>query len=243
MKRINIFNKAFIAVTVILAILFAHKIYSYKSWKRYFYTSSVSNPEAFPIHIFGIWFITEDVERNGDFYKDRDNINLFYSDWGRGESYEAYAPEFMPQSLFVEYMDFRTKKYYLDTIALPKERMFALFSAAKSNNQLTDLSYGRRKMGLEFHVGIANEGNIIVWLLGNNYQVELYRKQIDAKPFPDQVISSKDANPDVARNKEERINSFFHEIPDSVKRKIMELDITGVQYKDSIPVYFDHIQP
>lgn len=227
-------------LAVVMAILLLFKIFSYKSWERYYYTSSVSNPEAFPIHLFGIAFIMENGEYSGDFYNDLDIINSFNSDWGRGTSYEAYNPQFLPKSLFVEYMDFRTQKYYIDTIILPKEKMYQSFEIAKKQNKLSDLAYGRRKMGLSFHVGIANDGNILIWLLGDDYQLELYRKKIHPKPFTGNVVSKKEPEP-VGANKSQ-IN-YFADVPDSLKRKIMELKVDNVEYKDSVPVYFDQLRP
>jgi len=240
MKKLNILNKFLIITTVVLVVLFIFKIAAYKKWDRYYYTSSVSNPEEFPIHIFGIWFVKENDKYGGNFYKDIDKINAFYSDWGAGEYYEAYEPEPLPLSLFVEYMDFRTKHYYLDTIALPKEKMLDIFKDAKNNGYLRKLSSGKRKMGLEFHVGIANEGNIIFWLTGDKYEKEFHRSQLFPKPIPDKIASS--AQIEVTRDKEEFASALFSEIPDSTKLNMLQQDISNLQYKDSIPVYFKYLR-
>lgn len=236
MKKLNIFNSILALIALVLVGMISYKIITYKAWDRYYYISSVSVPQEFPIHILGIWFYMPDGSFGNGFYKDKDKINGFYSDWGLGEYYNAYEPELLPQRLFVEYVDFRTRQYYMDTIPLPKERMVTVFEDAKMHNHLDNLHYMKTNMGLEFHVGIANEGNIIFWLKGDKYEREFYRVQLKPKAFPDRVLSYPDTQ--VILDKEKYIDDLFQQVPDSIKHEIMNLDVKNIQYKDSIPVYF-----
>lgn len=235
MKKLNVFNRVLIIVMVVLLLSLVYKILSYKQWERYYYTENVSNPEEFPIHLFWVTFLMPDGDYGKSFSEDTRKINSFYSNWGEGEYGNSDRLERLPARLFLEYVDFRTKEYYADTVALPKEKMVEIFKEAKEGQKLKDLHYWSRAMGLNYHVGIANEGNIVIWLIGKNYEREVYRTQLKPKPFPDKLLSFSTL---VIQNKEEFIDDLFKDIPDSIKTDIMKLDVSHMQYKDSIPVYF-----
>ena len=240
MRKLNRLNKLLIVTALVLVGLFVYKIADYKQWDRYYYTSSVSNPAAFPIHIFGIGFLMENGDYSGDFYNDVHKINAFHSDWGKDEYYEAYDPELLPNSLFVEYVDFRTQDYFRDTIALPQDTMRTIFREAKANNYLDNLSSGRMKSGLKYHVGIADNGHLVRWLIGNQFGKEFFRRQLHPKPFPKKIIA--DGKNEVIADKEKYLTQLFIDIPDSVKQQILQQDVTHLHYKDSIPIYFDFIK-
>lgn len=238
MKKLNLFNRLLITITVVLLLSLVYKIMKYKQWERYYYTENASTPEEFPIHLFGIFFFMPDGEYGKSFSENKRVINSFYSDWGRNEYGNTDRLEQLPASLFLEYIDFRTSKYYADTLALPKEKMIEIFKEAKQGQKLKDLHHWNRAMGLNYHVGIANDGNIVIWLIGNSYEKEVYRTQLNPKPFPDKLITFSNL---IIENKEEFIRGLFKEIPDSVKTDIMKLDVSHVQYKDSLPVYFKNM--
>lgn len=215
------------------------KVVNYKASKRFYYISSVSNPKEFPISILGIWFKLENGEFvSRSFYKDEEVINSFYSHWGKSEYYESLEPEFLPKSLFIEYVDFRTKNYYLDTIFLPKEKMIDVFKNAKKNSLTKNLNSWKAKMGLEYHVGIANDGNIIFWLIGKNYESEFYRFKLCPKSFP-HIIQ---ATTQKVNDKNMFLKNLFEGMEDSIKSELLNKKNTSVHYKDSIPVYFDNLQ-
>jgi len=240
MRYLNRLNKIYVGVAFVLAGLFLFKVITYKASEKFYYTASVSNPKEFPVRILGIGFEL----KNGSlvapsFHLDEEMINSFLSDWGRSEYNEAYEPQFLPESLFLEYVDFRTKNYYADTIQLPKEKMTAIFRDAKKNNLLENLTSWGVKKGLKYHIGIANDGNIIFWLTGSKFEKEFYRTQLQPKPFPRYIRAT---NQPVA-DKDVLLNQLFEELADSVKAELKKEDSFNVQYKDSIPKYFHNLQP
>lgn len=237
MKKLNTLNKILIALALSFAFLLIFKIINYKSSERYYYISSVSVPEQFPINLFGIWFQTEEEEYAGDFYKDKDRINSFASSWGFSESYEAHEPLFLPKKLFLEYIDFQSEMYFKDTIKLPQEKMVIVFESAKKSGHLKTLNSWSNKKGLEFHVGIANEGNIVFWLLGNEFQEEFFRTQITPKPFPTSISATNQP----INNKKEFLSSVFKDFSDSLRTELKMKSI-NVQFKDSIPRHFKYLR-
>lgn len=241
MKKLNIFNKILVLITIILVVLFVVKIFTYKQWDRYYYTSSASNPEEFPVHVVGMWFNLPNGETEGGFYKSEDLMNAFVSDWGYGTANDAYDPVFLPESLFIEYIDFRTKNYYSDVIPLSKEKIENIFKEAKEKGKLGNPYRSDNLMEMEFHVGIANEGNIIIWLIGEDYEKELFRTKINPKPFPKKMEAWVD-DERKPLNKNEFISFIFEDIEDSTKNRILQQDVRKVQYKDSIPIYFKHLE-
>ena len=172
-------------------------------------------------------------EQNGTFYKDVEKINAFFSDWGIGEYNEAYKPEFLPQSLKVEYIDFRTKNYYNDTIVLPLDTMRAIFNEAKDRNHLENLSFTQQKMGLRYHVGIADNGHVYFWLIGHEYQRKFFDIQLKPTTLPVRFYLH-DSNV-VEINKEGRVNPFI-DIADSTKQKLLEQDVKNLHYRGNTPI-------
>lgn len=70
MRNLNFLTKLVVALTLILTGLSVYKIISYRSSARFYYISSVSSPEEFPIRILGIGFWLEDGNFTSDsFYK------------------------------------------------------------------------------------------------------------------------------------------------------------------------------
>lgn len=240
MKIINKFNQIQIGITAILVFFLIYKVTVYKASERFYYITGVSNPKEFPIKLSGIWFyIPNGNYASASFYNTKNRVNNFYSDWGRDEYENAHEPEFLPESLFLEYIDFRTENYYMDTIPLPKEKMTDIFNEVTKSGHLKNLSAWDPRMGLKFHVGIANEGNIIFWLIGDKWEKEFYRTQLKPKPFPKKMVVF--PNGAEIHDKREYIDNLFEKIPDSIKTQLKKSKINA-QYKDSIPIYFDNYQ-
>lgn len=238
MRNWNKLNTVLISLALSLAALSIIKIISYKASDRYYYIATISNPKDFPISILGTRFLLDNDDiSEASFYKSVDNVNTFYSDWGISEYQEAYKPQFLPKSLFIEYIDYRTKNYYLATIDLPKKKIVSVFKEAKKNKQLKTVNSWNAKMGLEFHVGVANDGNIIFWLLGENYEKEFYSVKLEPKPFPNYI---KSYDKEIA-NKDEFLEQRFKKATDKMKTQLQQEPDKKAQYKDSIPVYFKYL--
>lgn len=235
MKNLNVLNKVFLGLSLVFLILFIYKVVVYKASERYYYTASVYSPEEFPIKIIEISFRLENNDRTDpSFYSTIEVINNYNSYWGATEYMEAQKPQFLPNTLVLSYIDYHTRKYYSDTILLPKNKMENIFKEAKNKHQMFNLNSWKPKMGLKYHVGIANEGNIIFWLVGKEFEKEFYRVQIEAK---DLSIFIKSRNFKF-ENQEQFIQDLFH-VEDKRKAiKFKNIDSGPLQYKDSIPKHF-----
>lgn len=227
MKQWNTLNRRLFFALCLMIVGIILKFFIYKPYDRYNYYASAFTPEEFPIHIYELMFIP--YIGTPSFSDSNKYINSFSSYWGQQQSGTDMRRQVMlPEKLFVEYIDFRTKKYYCEEIALPKKAMKEAIKKVNKNDEDRAMRYDD---ALQIKIGIANEGHIIFWMAGESYQTEFFRTQISPKPFPkklaryDRLIS----------NKEDFIKETFEDIPDSIQQKILNQKVEHIQYKDSIP--------
>lgn len=227
MKQWNTLNRRLFFDLCLMIVGIILKFFIYKPYDRYNYYASAFTPEEFPIHIYELMFIP--YIGTPSFSDSNKYINSFSSYWGQQQSGTDMRRQVMlPEKLFVEYIDFRTKKYYCEEIALPKKAMKEAIKKVNKNDEDRAMRYDD---ALQIKIGIANEGHIIFWMAGESYQTEFFRTQISPKPFPkklaryDRLIS----------NKEDFIKETFEDIPDSIQQKILNQKVEHIQYKDSIP--------
>lgn len=227
MKQWNTLNRRLFFALCLMIVGIILKFFIYKPYDRYNYYASAFTPEEFPIHIYELMFIP--YIGTPSFSDSNKYINSFSSYWGQQQSGTDMRRQVMlPEKLFVEYIDFRTKKYYCEEIALPKKAMKEAIKKVNKNDEDRAMRYDD---ALQIKIGIANEGHIIFWMAGESYQTEFFRTQISPKPFPkklaryDRLIS----------NKEDFIKETFEDIPDSIQQKILDQKVEHIQYKDSIP--------
>ncbi|MCH5597479.1 DUF2931 family protein [Niabella ginsengisoli] len=163
--KLNFINKLYIAMTSILVMAIGIKFFNYKSWEQYYYFSSVCAPESYPIAIHNSYFILADGDLGH--IKDED-VDNFTSKWGEEYYYtESSQRERLPVKLVLQYVSYRDKKFYSDTLNLPEKEIKQIFESALRNKQAKELhSYPTDVKGLTFLVGIANDGNVAVWLRG-----------------------------------------------------------------------------
>lgn len=218
MKKINLINRIYIAVALCLVATIVVKTFRYKSWDRFRYVADVCTPATYPVYIHHIDFLLPDGEHHGGFYKSvSENVNNFSSRWA--ETYmtgDSYEPEFLPVSLVLNYTSYRNQKVYTDTLRLPQEKMREVFKSARKNKQMEKLyGSGEQILGLTFLVGIANDGNVVVWLRGIFLDKVIMKAKLmgtepGLKEFKLGKVSSKAAY----------INSIFKDMPDSLRREL-----------------------
>lgn len=231
--KLNFINKLYIAITLILVIAIGIKFFNYKSWERYYYFSSVCTPESYPIAIHDSYFILDD----GDLGHIKDEyVNDFTSKWGQ-EYYFAESNERsrLPVKLVLQYVSYRDKKFYSDTLDLPKKEIKQIFESALQNKQAIELYNSSNKAkGLTFLVGIANDGNVAVWLRGVFLEKLILKQKLTAKePKGDETFYEK------RLSKAEYIKKSFENLEDSVKLKLDNGFEAKANYIDSPTHYID----
>ena len=186
MKKLNLLNRIYLTVLVLLCIATTIKIIRYKSWTRYYFSASVCAPKTYPVYVRDCYFILSDGQIGNIGTGD---VNDHRSDWGNSEFEETYEKQQLPVKLVLEYASYREKAFYRDTIDLPADSISRIFKSSRSKgiNQ-TLYRPGGDVGGLNFLIGIANKGNVVVWLQGKNYEVTVMKHRIVARePVGDQT--------------------------------------------------------
>ncbi|CAM3975112.1 Protein of unknown function [Pedobacter westerhofensis] len=176
MYQLNSINKIYAAILMLLILATSVKIWKYKTWKRYYYTASFSSPASYPVHVHNGQLILEDGEIAYVGYNTVNDGNNF--GWGYGDSNDPTRKERLPVKLVVQYASFRDQSFYSDTIPLPVDAIKKAFSTVNAKGISTDLYQKPSVNRLDFVIGIANKGNIIVWLRGENFEETLLKHKI-----------------------------------------------------------------
>ena len=242
MKKLNILNIFLVVLFVTLLALYIDKIVSYKAWDRYYYGIDISNPEEFPIFLFEHEFTLTDGSKTSIDQSSLQKVSDLNSYWGSYNELNVNSPEFLPQKLYLSYTDIRSKKFYGDTITFPKGKMAELFKKAQKNKKLQKLNYTYHNMGLCIHLGVANEGNIVFWLIGNEWETELFRTQIRQKPFPKNLKVRYRPNFNDS-TRDGILDTLFHIYLESlpIEKRSPKLEINA-NYIDSIPYFFRNFE-
>ena len=209
--KLNKLNIFYIIVAVILISSTIYRKIAYRGWERYNYSVAVSTPKSYPMHVSEAYFLLP----NDDFESaDRDDANDFTSNWGVSYSTANHArSQRLPLQLVIKYFSYRDKNFYSDTLNLPKNKILNIFKLAEKNKQFFELSsYNGQKKGLSFVIGLANNGNLIIWLRGINLEKELLRKKLKpTNPNKDDLYYEK------TLTREKYFEHAFENLSDSLK--------------------------
>lgn len=206
----------------------------HKSWERYYYDSTVMAPSSYPIHVRDCTFLTGDD--NDDGYVRYQNVNKHTSEWGdSGDFLQLSDKSLLPKKLAISYFSYRDKHFYKDTLALPTAKIEELFKQAiKNNNTERYYSSAGNLKGLCFTIGIANDGQVLVFLRGINLE-ELVLK---AKLKPSQP-AAEDLYYRESLSREHYFNYAFENLSDSLKLKIDSGFEMHANYADSATHYLE----
>ncbi|MEJ2881177.1 DUF2931 family protein [Pedobacter sp. GR22-6] len=236
--NLNFINKVYLGITILLAVLIIHKVWAYKSSERFYYYSSVSAPVSFPIHINRIDLILPDNELALGFYKSElEEVNVFMTKWGKEYYFpEVHEPLRLPLKLSLDYCDYRSRTFYKDTIDLPQQVLLAAFKKAVKEEQTIEMySSQGDKFGLNFVVGIANNGNIVLWLRGKDFEKVIFKKKLHAYEPGAQDLQYERQQ----FNKQSYLDTVFSELPDSMLTLFKNGYDRSANYIDSPSKYLD----
>ncbi|PWS32577.1 hypothetical protein DF947_05745 [Pedobacter paludis] len=232
--KINRLNKIYIVLSITLVVATIIKILNYKGWERFYYFTSICAPQNYPIAIHDAYFLTGEGE--DDFaWINFEDVKNFTSKWGEEYySQEARDRLRLPTKLVLQYASYRDQKFYSDTLDLPQKKILNIFKSALKNKTAIAFSSGGGmvKKGLNFLVGIANDGNIIVWLRGVFLEKVIFKGKIKPhEPQGDETYFEK------RLPKAAYLKKMFEDLPDSVKTKLNSGFDAKVNYIDS-PTYY-----
>ncbi|MFA6247480.1 MAG: DUF2931 family protein [Mucilaginibacter sp.] len=185
MKKLNITNKIYVVILLAMIIATAVKFFSYSGWSRYYYGASVSAPRSYPAHVRNAFFILKDGDTKPIATSD---VNDNRGNWGYGDYQSPRNPDQLPEKLVLEYTSYRDGLFYADTISLPLQAIKDAFKAVDKKGINTEQYQAPTVKRFDFVIGIANKGNIIVWLQGEHNETTLLKYKITPhEPVGDQT--------------------------------------------------------
>lgn len=237
--KLNLVNKIYIGFAIIAVLAITWRVLRYKAWDRHYFFASVSAPYTHPIYIRDIYFIyPNEDEFGGGFFYTVAEVNNFNSSWG-SEYYSQRVgnPLQFPKKLALQYASYRDKKFYKDTLDLPQDVIRQVFKEAEQKKQLLKISKNvgtEEKQGLNFVVGIANDGNLIIWLRGMFFEKVILKTKLQSKELsPDDLYHGK------KMNKHEYYQKVFEYMPDTLKTLIKSGVDSKANYIDSPTNYIE----
>ncbi len=219
------------AIALMAGITF--KLLRYRSWDRYYYFSSTMAPQSYPVAVRNAYFI---LPANEHSYINHENLDNFNTKWGE-EYYFAEVHESLqlPEKLVLEYVAYRDQKFYKDTLSLPTDQLKQQFKNAQQLQQFEQMySPKGDRMGLRFLIGLANEGQVLVWLRGKGLEKLILKTKLKAyEPTLNDTYYEKPLP------KGQYLKKVFEQLPDSVRLRIEQGWDKGANYADSASHYLD----
>lgn len=232
--KLNFINKTYLVCVLGLLAATIYKACKYKASDRYYYFSSISAPQTFPVYVRDAYFITNDPD--DDAWFNQTDVNGFNTGWGSEYFFpEVSRPMRLPLKLVLEYASYRDSKFYNDTLVLPQETIKSIFEAAAKNKNMDEMP-GRNgdKQGLRFVLGIANEGNIILWLRGTGLEKIILKTKLRAKEPQGDATRY-----ETRLTKEAYLERVFGALDDSLKRLLDKGLDAHASYIDSASHYLE----
>ncbi|WP_113653543.1 DUF2931 family protein [Pedobacter namyangjuensis] len=232
--KINSVNKLLIGFGILIIAVIIYRVLTFKGWERYNYSATVTAPASFPISISTLYFTLE----NDDFESiNSEDVSGFSAKWqSYYTSVDHAESQKLPSAIKLSYFSYRDQKFYNDSLQLPRGKIKQVFATASKNNQFLVLSqYAGIKKGLAFMVGIANDGNVVIWLRGVNLEQEVFRAKLKPKnPTPnDYFIHGR-------LTKDEYFKEAFKDLSDSVKTLFKNGYDEKANYIDSPSRYIEN---
>jgi hypothetical protein len=232
--KLNLVNKFYIGVAILLFIAVVCRFVSFKSWVRYNYSASAVAPSTFPVHVREAYFIIPGDEMQG---VEHQSLDYFNTDWNTDYTSVNHARlQRLPEKLVLKYVSYRDAKFYSDTLDLPQAEIKSIFKSASANKQFLVLSsFAGERKGLSFVIGLANGGNIIVWLRGVNLEKTVLKAKLKSKePRADETYYEKQFS------KKEYFKLVFEDLADSIKTKLNNGFDAGANYIDTPTRYIEN---
>jgi len=232
--KLNLANKSYITIAILLFLAIIYSFIHNRNWDRYNYSASITAPATFPIHLKEAYFLldNDDFESVGG-----EEVDSFTSNWNDYYDKVNHAEnQLLPSKLVLNYVSYRDEKFYRDTLNLPFKEMKMIFESASKNKQFLVLSsYAGTKKGLAYMVGVANDGNIIVWLRGVNLERVILKTELKVKePLSDDLYYEK------LLSKRDYINTVFANLTDSVKTLLKSGYDSKANYIDTPSRYIEN---
>jgi hypothetical protein len=173
MKRLNLLNKIYLFIFTGMIIASCVKAFVLHQHQigRYYYSMTLTSPDTYPVYLQNAYVVCVNGEKN---YISDNRVNNEQKHWCQLTDFEIQDIFPLPKAIVLSYASYRDKKYYNDSIPLPAGLIDSIFKTSQAKGiQKTVRSNSGDVNALVFLIGIANNGDIVVWLQGKNYERKL----------------------------------------------------------------------
>lgn len=232
--KLNTLNKLYLLILLGMIIATGLRIHRYHRSSRYYYATSFTAPMTYPVFVQQAYLILAGGMNVSISCQD---VNDGYQmKWGETETnLSTNSLNRLPVALVIKYASYRDQTFYADSIPLPAVLIDSIFKTAEQKG----ITRKREAVGndgtppLSFLIGIANKGNMVVWLQGKKYERKLFTCQLKTiRPKEDQEYGDKHYPP---------ATYFDHfRVSDEYKRAVSRGADNKANYADSTTHYLEH---
>jgi hypothetical protein len=238
MRKFNLVNKIYLLLFFGMIIAIAVKVFMLRQRDkgRIYFSVTLTAPDTHPVYLQQAYMVAADGERNDI---DDQRVNSEQYRWANVTDFEIRNKYRLPKAIVLSYASYRDKKYYNDSIPLPLALIDSIFKSSVAKGiQKTVRSNSGDVNALVFLIGIANNGHIVIWLQGKNYEQKLVSYQFKAqKPQGEMWYDGKDYSG-------EHFFEVFNVIPkfNMIQAVLANGKDSLANYADSTTHYLDHPQ-
>ena len=200
--------------------------FDWKFGSRYYYNVVATAPQVYPVSLHTSALQLSDKRFEEVTYSSS-------SKWGFINLTATGKKKHLPVMLDLQYDAYREQRFYSDTIPFHGKKLDSIFKTfLKTDNSYSFSEDERRVQGLNFVIGIANHGNIIIWIQGKDKQVELLRHHIKWTPEMNVMHYPLDKI-----ERQAFFDDMFKELSPATKLKIKADTDTKANYIDTPSLY------
>ncbi|MBO2012190.1 DUF2931 family protein [Hymenobacter negativus] len=195
-RRLNRTSRVLLVLFVVLAGLALHNYFRYAPGSRHRLRTFYDDAYGFPVYVNQLDFYPDEQPATGSanavvvgvgpvgIDSSEVRANTPTGEWGRGPVSIDTELLPLPTVLAVNYTSVAEQRSYGGRVPLPRTRFDSVLAHLNAHPALYQsmYAYPDNQPGFELQAGLGPGGLVIVWLLGEQYQVELARAHLPVVP-------------------------------------------------------------
>lgn len=196
LRRLNWVSWVLLGLFVLLTVLALHNYWAYAPGSRHRLRTYYDDAYGFPVYVNELDFwpdeqplaSTDDavVVERGPAGIDSSGVRAgtAIGTWGMGPVGIESMLLPLPSTLAVNYTSVAEQRSYGGRVLLPRTRLDSVLAHLKDHPEQYQsmYAYPENQAGFELQAGLGPSGLVVVWLLGEHYQVEIARTHLPAVP-------------------------------------------------------------
>lgn len=195
-NRLTWANRLLLALFGVLAVLALHNYFAYAPNSRHRLRTYYDDAYGFPVYVNQLDFYPDGQLPTGSaagvamvpgaagIDSSGARADTPIGEWGRGPATIENELLPLPTALAVNYTSVVEQRSYGGRVPLPRARLDSVLAQMDAHPKLYQsmYAYPTNQPGFALQAGLGPGGLVVVWLLGEQYQVELTRAHLPAVP-------------------------------------------------------------